>query len=235
MGSKAGNGRQERLSSVAAIVVVAGAAGAVVSCCALLLLRFQPAFATLLLVASPALIAAAVLIAARHALREAVKPAMATARGHAAVSRLLGAGIGRLARGDAAARIAIDLPAPYEALAHDFNATAKALQAACAEADALRTRLAHHAAALEKAANRLGQRARKLHDRIETDLHIIAALEAHDTAGALQIARHTLQGAGIAARRNIDAAEEIGAMLRPVSENADKAGPAAKVQTDIAA
>lgn len=223
MERKAGYGWRKRLSPAAAAAVAAGMAGTVVSCCVLLLMRFQPALATLLVIVLPVIVATLSWLAARHAMRAALQPAMARARGHAAVARLIGVGIGRLAQGDTAARITVALPQPYEALGDDFNAAAQALQAARADAGTLRARFEKHAAALDEAVLRLGRRAQKLHARIEADLRIVAALEEHVPVEALRVARHTLQGAGVAASRNIEAAEGlagIGLMLRQDMEGA---------------
>lgn len=139
------------------------------------------------------------------------------ARAHAAVARLMGAGVGRLAWGDCAARIAVDLPEPYEAFGRDFNAAAQRLEASLGDLAALRARLGGHAAGLDEAAARLGRRAGKLAARIETDLRIIEALAGRDPAEALRIARHTMEGVGVAARRNAEAADgfaELGRLLR---------------------
>lgn len=212
MECKAGYGGRSRLSPVAAVVAAAGAGGAVISCALLLALRYHPALATLVVIALPVLMAAACWLAARHAAGVSLKKAMATARGHAAVARLMGAGIGRLAQGDASARITIDLPPPYEALGKNFNAVAQALQGAQAGAEILRARCDAQANALDEAASRLGARAQRLQERLETELRIIEALEEHAPAEALRVARNMLQGAGVAARRNIEAAGGVAAI-----------------------
>lgn len=156
-----------------------------------------------------------------------------TARAHAAVARLMGAGIGRLARGDAAVRVSVDLPEPYAGFGRDFNAAAERLGTAVDDIDALRARLGDNAAALDEAAARLGKRADTLATRIETDLRIIDALAKHDPAEALRIARHTMQGVGVAARRNVEAAEEFSGLGRSIRDEA--AAPAAPAAEDPAA
>ena len=154
-------------------------------------------------------------------------------RAHAAVARLMGAGVGRLARGDGAVRVSVDLPEPYGGFGRDFNAAAERLGAALADLDALRARLGGHAAVLDEAAARLGKRADSLAARIETDLRIIDALARHDPAEALRIARHTMQGVGVAARRNAEAAAEFAGVGRLIGEEA--ATPAAPAADDPAA
>ncbi|MBE0695158.1 MAG: hypothetical protein IH590_18930, partial [Aquamicrobium sp.] len=92
-----------------------------------------------------------------------------------------------------------------------------------------------------EAAGRLGRRAEKLAMRIETDLRIIDALAKRDPAEALAIARHTMEGVGVAARRNIEAAEGFSAigltLLREAAglARATTAGPSPQAQGDIAA
>lgn len=233
MKRKAGYGRRGRLSPVAAAAIAAAMAGAGVSCCILLLLRYHPALATLLVIALPALIAAICWLAARHAAGAVLKPAMATARGHAAVARLMGAGVGQLAQGDGEARVAIDLPPPYAAFGDDFNAVAQALQTARTETGALRARCDAQASALDAAASRLGERARRLHERLETELRIIEALEDHVPAEALRIARNMLQGAGVAARRNIEAAEGFAAIGLALRQNVQEEAPTVTKETPV--
>lgn len=148
----------------------------------------------------------------------------ATTRAHAAVARLMGAGIGRLAQADYAARIDAALPAPYDAFAGDFNAAMERLAATAAESDALRAGIGERADALDEAARRLGRRAEKLASRIEADLRIIAALSRRDAQDALEIARHTMEGVGVAARRNVEAAEAFAELARTLR---DAAGPPA--------
>lgn len=277
MESKTGNGQRGRLSPAVATGAAAGAAGAALCCCALLLWRLEPALAAFAFAVSPALVALAAWLAARRAIRAALKPAaealdrlaaqdfateaatgagagtaemtqalercrtaLATrhkaARAHAAVARLMGAGVGRLAQGDCATRIAIDLPEPYAAFGRDFNAAAERLQAALADAAALRGRLGGHAAGLDEAAARLGRRAGKLAARIETDLRTIEALAERDPAEALRIARHTMEGAGVAARRNAEAADGFAGLGRLLRQEADApAAPAEDARADIAA
>lgn len=281
-GRPGANGRPGRLSPSAATAVAAGVAAAFVSCCALLLLHLQPALAVPLLILSPLPVAAVAWLAAREAIRAALKPAIhaldrldrqdfanvnmpaggdetaelaralercrealasrqAAARAHAVVARLMGAGIGRLAQGDYTARIEIRLPAPYDAFGRDFNAAMETLAAAAKEAAGMRARLDGHAAGIAEAAGRLGRRAEKLAMRIETDLRIIDALAKRDPAEALAIARHTMEGVGVAARRNIEAAEGFSAigltLLREAAglARATTAEPSPQAQGDIAA
>lgn len=233
-----------------AVAAVAGAAAMLVSCLALALWRLQPALLTPFLLLSPAVVAAGAGLAARHAVRAALDPAMAMAtrlaaqdfseaavtgaggeaaallqalercrqsgaarerasRAHAAVAKLMGAGVGRLAQGDFSARIDIDLPAPYDAFGRDFNATMERLGANAAGLADLRAGAEEKAAAIAEAASRLGKRAEKLIARVEADLRIIEVLARRDAEEALGIARHTMEGVGVAAWRNLDAAREF--------------------------
>lgn len=283
MATISGNGRTGRLSASAATAVAAGVTAALVSCCALLAWHVRPALAVPLLILAPLPIAAVTWLAAREAIRSALKPAVqaldrldrqdfanantpsgdgataelaqalercrealaarqATARAHAAVAKLMGAGIGRLAHGDYTARIETALPAPYDTFLRDFNATAAALAAMTGEAKGMRGHLDGHAAALAEAAGRLGTRAERLLMRIETDLRIVDALAARDPAEALSIARHTMEGVGVASRRNMEAAEGFSALgqtlLREAAGLARPAGAAPatpRPDADIAA
>lgn len=132
-----------------------------------------------------------------------------TMRAHMAVAKLMGAGVDRLAQGDFTARIDADLPAPYDRFSRDFNAAMERLAADADALSALRANMRQAAGALEDAAGRLGKRAEKLGMRVETDLRIIDVLGKRDAGEALAIARHTMEGVAVAARRNGEAAAEI--------------------------
>lgn len=152
--------------------------------------------------------------------REALAARQAAARAHGVVARLMGAGIGRLARGDHAARIDVDLPAPYDAFGRDFNAAAEALAAAAGKTDRMQARLDALAAEITEAAGRLGRRAEKLALRVETDLRIIDALAPRDPVEALALTRNTMEGVGVASRRNMEAAEGFGALAQALLRDA---------------
>ena len=147
-----------------------------------------------------------------------------TARAHAAVARLMGAAIDRLARGDLSARLSLDLPAPYDAFGRDFNAAMARLEAEAAALAALRETTARQAGTLGEAAARLGKRAEKLGARIEADLRIVDVLAKRDAAEALAIARHTMEGVGVAARRNVEAAGEIAHLAATLDAPAARPG-----------
>jgi methyl-accepting chemotaxis protein len=237
-----------RLTPGVAVAAAAGAAGLFASCGALLAWRVQPALLGPVLFLSPAMMAAASWLAARNALRAALRPAggMAarlaaqdrTLRAHAAVAKLAGAGVARLAQGDFSARIAIDLPAPYDTFRAEFNAAMARLEDSAEALAALRRAVDERAAALGEAAARLEKRARKLDARIEADLRIVDVLRRRDGEEALAIARTTLTGAGVAARRNIEAAAELARLGEALSASLpalpDKAG-AGKADADEAA
>ena len=98
------------------------------------------------------------------------------------------------------------------------------LEAEAAALAALREAIAQQAGALEEAAARLGRRAEKLGLRVETDLRIIDVLGKRDAAEALGIARHTMEGVGVAARRNVEAAAgfaRLAEALRAPARRAD--------------
>lgn len=219
MTSRNASRRRGRLSPSAAIAVTAATAGALASGCGLALWMLAPALATPFLIAAPAGVALATWFAARRSVGAALAAAQETMRAHAAVARLMAAGMRRLAQADTAARIAVDLPAPYAAFGPDFNAAAQELATALAENAALRSRLGGHAGQVEEAAERLGARAGRLASRIETELRIIDALAGHDPAEALRIARHIMEGAGVAARRNMAAADDFTAMARQLRQD----------------
>lgn len=252
MGTTFANGLRKRLTPGVAVAsaAAAGTAGMLASGGALFAWPEAPALAVTALVLSPALIAAVSFLAARHAMRAALRPAIDMAkklavhdlsgtdapardaevreltdalarcreslavhdkalRVHAAAAKLTGAGVARLAQGDFSARIPIDLPAPYDAFRRDFNTAMERLQENADSLSALRTTTDDHVMALAEAAMRLERRAQKLDARIDADLHIVEVLCKRDAEEALAVARNTLAGAGIATRRNIQAAAEL--------------------------
>ena len=150
--------------------------------------------------------------------RSALAARHGTMRAHAAVARLMGAGIGRLAQGDYGARIDVELPAPYDTFACDFNAAMDRLAATLADMPALRADIERQADALGEAAQRLGRRAEKLAGRIEADLRIIDVHSRRDAEEALKIALHTMEGVGVATRRNMEAAERFADMARSLRD-----------------
>lgn len=149
------------------------------------------------------------LAAALERCRQSLAARDRTMRAHMAVAKLMGAGVDRLAQGDFTARIDADLPAPYDRFGRDFNAAMERLAADADALSALRDTARDAIGALEDAAARLGKRAEKLGMRIETDLRIIDVLGKRDAGEALAIARHTMEGVAVAARRNSEAAAEI--------------------------
>ena len=137
---------------------------------------------------------------------------------HAAVARVMGLAIGRLAEGDLAARISVELPPPYQSFRDDFNAAMERLESPSQETC---QRLRQQAREITEAAAQLSRRAAKLGKRIEAD---IAAFETGESSAeeALRAACHTLGGAGIAARRNVEAAERFAAIGRLLEQEADR-------------
>ncbi len=142
---------------------------------------------------------------------------------HASVARVMGMAIARIAEGDFAARISVELPPPYQTFRNDFNEAMERLQAPSGEAAA---RIREGAQEIEKAAESLRRRAAKLADRIDTDLAAIDR-DGFSLEDALRTVCHTLGGAGVAAKRNIEAAEQLSAialLLAAETEKLDAAG-----------
>ena len=244
MGTASAEGWRQRLTPGVAVAAAAGGAGLACACLALLLWRAAPSLLVPALLLSPLPVAAGAWLAARHAIRAALAPSVAAAqrlaaadfspamtdagpeetralsdalescrahlaarertmRAHAAMAKLMGAGVGRLARGDLSARITVELPAPYDGFARDFDAIVERLAAG-----------AETAGALDEAAARLEARARRLEARLEADRRVIAALAGRDPAEALAVARHMMEGVGVATSRNIEAAQEFALLAR---------------------
>ena len=146
------------------------------------------------------------LAAALERSRLAVADRSRTGKIHAAVARLLGAGISRLAEGDYKVRITVDLPELYRPYQDDFNRAMENLETTLASATTLGATLSDHADEIATAAGQLAKRAEKLAERIEADLATIEQDQETDPQEALKLARHTLGGARVAAQRNIEAA-----------------------------
>lgn len=236
MKRKIANKRWETLSpSMLTALTAVAVAGLVVivSYCMIFMLRFQPAFAPLIILLLSLVVAGASWLGANYAIKAALRPAIANGRTHAAIARYMGAGIGRLAQGDNEVRITIDLPSPYEGFGSGFNSIAQALQTACKDNEEMQSLLDAHIIALEANAVRLGERAHKLHERIVAELRLIDRLAEHDLAAALEIARHMLQGAGIAAGRNIDAADDLAKLALSLRDHGKEISPPVLKKPDI--
>lgn len=236
MKRKTASKRWETISPATLAVLTAVTAAAlvlVVSYCLFVTRNFQPS-STLFIITVLALgVALISWIGANYAIKAALKPAIANGRTHAAIARLMGAGIGRLAQGDNEVRITIDLPSPYEGFGSGFNSIAQALQTACKDNEEMQSLLDAHIIALEANAVRLGERAHKLHERIVAELRLIDRLAEHDLAAALEIARHMLQGAGIAAGRNIDAADDLAKLALSLRDHGKEISPPVLKKPDI--
>lgn len=149
------------------------------------------------------------------------------ARAHAAIARLMGGAVQRLAVGDLTSRISIELPEPYSAFRDHFNETADAMQALheqIAELTSAQTtplaRLEERAAEIGDAAQQLLSRAEKLAARLDADLAVIESGAERKTADALKLAQYTMGGARVAARRNMEAAIQFADLGRQVAEHA---------------
>lgn len=135
---------------------------------------------------------------------------------HAAVARLLGAAIGRLAEGDYTARIKVPLPEPYRTFQNDFNTAMDALETSLDGLGGAGKRLAGQAREIGEASDLLARRAKKLAQRLDADLRVIDAGAARDPQQMLAVARNIMNGIAIATQRNIEAAahfSDLGSQL----------------------
>jgi hypothetical protein len=165
------------------------------------------------------------LVGALERCRLAMPEKQRPARAHAAVARLLGTAIGRLAEGDIKARITLDLPEPYQAARDDFNAAMDALEKTYAGMNEARIRLADHAAAISTAAEHLSKRAGKLAERLDADTRLIDSLATgEDPLEGLRAARHTMGGVAVATHRNIEAAREFASLAAEIAQEAARLG-----------
>lgn len=140
---------------------------------------------------------------------------------HAAVARLASAAVGRLAEGDASARISVDLPQPYAPLREHFNAAAEAMEQARTETRGPAERLRENAREIGEAAAQLARRAGKLAERLEADVNALETGE-DDADDALRRLLHTLDGARVAAGRNAEAAERFAGLGLVVAREAER-------------
>lgn len=172
------------------------------------------------------------LAAALERSRLAVADRSRTGKIHAAVARLLGAGISRLAEGDYKVRITVDLPELYRPYQDDFNRAMENLEAMLAASTSPDARLAAQAGDIAAAAEQLAKRAEKLAQRIEDDLATIEQTAPADPQEALKVACHTLNGARVAAQRNIDAAHSFAAMANHLSALAEGNEPPQAIEDE---
>lgn len=88
---------------------------------------------------------------------------------HAAIARMFGTAIGRLARGDLSGRITVELPRDYRPFRDDFNALADGMRTLLAEAGVSGARLGERSDELANAAATLQARAEKRAARAQSD------------------------------------------------------------------
>ncbi|MEO3386468.1 methyl-accepting chemotaxis protein [Mesorhizobium sp. CAU 1741] len=162
------------------------------------------------------------LVAALQSCRATLGDRHKVAKAHAAVARLLGNAIKRLAEGDLAARITVDLPEPYRGFRNDFNGSMEALEAAFGGLADTGGRLSGRARAIGEAADELSRRATKLSERLDADLRAIDIGARRDPAEALRLARHTLDGVVIATHRNRAAAARFDELGRGLAREAER-------------
>jgi len=89
---------------------------------------------------------------------------------HAAIARMLGTAISRLAKGDLTGRITVELPQDYRPFRDDFNGLAEALQAMLDAMAASGARLDGRAGDIAEASATLSRRAEKLAGRAQSDM-----------------------------------------------------------------
>lgn len=141
-------------------------------------------------------------------------------RVHAAVARLAGAAVGRLAEGDFSARITVELPQPYGQLRHDFNAAMETLESMHPMPGGAVERLQAHAREIGEAAAHLSRRAARLAARIDADLSAVEAGD-EDAQAALDRVLHMMGGVRVATQRNAEAAERFADLGLLVAQEAE--------------
>lgn len=147
------------------------------------------------------------------ALRAAVKV-------HAAISRLMDGGIGRLSKGDLSARITLDLPPQFAGMRANFNGAMDSLEKAFIGVGGAAGRLRERAQEIEEASELLARRAGKLADRLDQDLE--AGMRERNAEKALRMLLHTMNGARIATRRNAQAAEHFAGLGSLIAREASR-------------
>lgn len=143
---------------------------------------------------------------------------------HAAVARLMGAGISNIANGDFSARISLELPEPYRAFRDEFNTVMEDLQTRLGRLDGAGERLKRHRQEIDEAAGQLMRRATKLAERVDAEL---LAMEGHSADEALRMARHLIGGVAVAAQRNVDASRTFAMLAERIGEEAGRLGSVA--------
>lgn len=142
-----------------------------------------------------------------------------TAKLHAAVAKLAGAAMDRLAKGDLSVRIGVDLPPPYEPLRDAFNEIAARLENLGAVHDSPAGRLLQHAQEIGDAAAQLSRRAGKLSERIEAEIDSLN-MPGADTEATLQRLLHMMEGVRVATQRNAQAADRFAGLGLLVAQEA---------------
>lgn len=145
------------------------------------------------------------------------------ARAHAAIARLMEAGVRHLADGTYSSRITVELPQPYRSFPSYFNTVASRLEGMTnrrEESIHVSEMIDAKAHEIIEAADTLKRRAEKLAERVVTDLEAIEKGAEKHTAEALKLAQYTMGGVKIATNRNIEAATQLAEMGRLVAEQA---------------
>lgn len=153
---------------------------------------------------------------------------------HAAVAKLAGAAMDRLAAGDLSVRIGVQLPPPYDRLPGTFNEIAARLESLDAVHDSPARRLTQHAQEIGEAAVELSRRAGKLGQRIEAEIGALDRPEA-DAEATLQRLLHLMEGVRVAAQRNAQAAERFAGLGLLVAQEASQISAPGGEQPDLPA
>ncbi|MBI1621078.1 hypothetical protein IOD40_10435 [Aquamicrobium sp. cd-1] len=144
------------------------------------------------------------------------------ARAHAAIARLMEAGVRHLADGNYSSRITVELPEPYRAFPSYFNSVAARLEGAANQREGnarICNQIDETANKISEAAQHLQRRAEKLAERVTSDLNTIEKGAEKHPIEAIQLAQYTMGGVRIATDRNIEAAIQLAELGRIVAEH----------------
>lgn len=156
---------------------------------------------------------------------------------HAAIARMFGTAIGRLARGDLSGRITVELPRDYRPFRDDFNALADGMRTLLAEAGASGARLGERSDELANAAATLQARAEKRAARAQSDAGMLrkAAADLFDgrTPGEERVAALVARAREGADRGRAAGADAVDAMAA-IEQSSQGMGRIVSLVEDIA-
>jgi methyl-accepting chemotaxis protein len=161
---------------------------------------------------------------------DADKTRLAAAKLQSAVIRLLGAGLARLAEGDASARLTVDFPQQYLQLRDDFNRALERLEVMLGTLGEAGERVAWHADTVQHAADGMVRSAEAQGQRLEQAAAALAAV-AHaggEAEAAAESLRSEIRGLAAEAGKGVsiagDAAATVGALAKSSQEIAAISG-----------